>query len=415
MKIAIISSGFLPVVDGVTVTLSNRLKVLSQQGHQVLLLCPDYRPIASIYPDWHEYVGAILPGVRVVSLASEPFMGLEFERNPTRASYRLVLQELDAFQPDIIHVDEPDRLSLSLFNAPGVDFAKQHQIPCVAFFHTNFVDYIEDYFNLPPVAIALAQWGSKRIISRVFNAYDATLVSSRVTSENVTHMGIRNAICDDFLGVDLTRFNVEKRDDRFFEKTYGIPDVDRRVKLIFLGRLTADKGWAFTLDAWSTLATRSEFDLDRVAIIVAGEGDRRSEIETRFRQLGIHARCLGRVPPDAVPDLLINSDIHITASEKETRGLTLLEAFAAGIPVIAPRAGGVVETVQEGWNGFLFTPKDVDDFIQTLHRLIHEPDLRRTMGHRGREWVDSMSWTRAVDRLLAVWQSQIVAISTPLK
>ncbi|MGJ3244511.1 MAG: glycosyltransferase [Elainellaceae cyanobacterium] len=415
MKIAIISSGFLPVVDGVTVTLSNRLKVLSYRGHQVLLLCPDYRPVALIYPDWHDYVGTILPGVRVVSLPSESFMGLEFERNPTRASHRLVSQELDAFQPDIIHVDEPDRLFLSLFNAPGVDVAKRHQIPCVAFFHTNFVDYIDDYFDLPSGAIALARWVSKRIISRVFNAYDATLVASRVTYENVTRMGIRNAICDDFLGVDLTRFNVERRDDRFFEKTYGIPDVDRRIKLIFLGRLTADKGWAFTLDAWSTLATRSEFDLDQVAIIVAGDGDRRDEIETRFRQLGMCAHCLGRVSPNTVPDLLINSDIHITASEKETRGLTLLEAFAAGIPVIAPRAGGVVDTVQDGWNGFLFAPKDIDDFIQTLHRLIHEPDLRRTMGHRGREWVDSMSWGRAVNRLLAVWRSQIAATSTPLK
>ena len=144
MKIAVISSGFLPVVDGVTVTGLYRLRKLSEWGHQILLFCPDYSVIENIYPNWREYTGEILPGVRVVNLASTPFMDIDFERNVSRKSYQTVLYELEKFQPDIVHVDEPERLFTGFLRVAGVDFAKRYNIPCVTFFRTNFLDYLDD-------------------------------------------------------------------------------------------------------------------------------------------------------------------------------------------------------------------------------------------------------------------------------
>ena len=142
MKIAIISSGFLPVVDGVTVALYQRLRVLSKLGHQVLVLCPNYEAIASIYPNWRDYQGEILPGVKVIGLPSEPFMGVAFERNISRRAHQLLQRELADFTPDIVHVDEPDRLYLGMLKAPGVGYARASGVPCVGFYHTNFIDYI---------------------------------------------------------------------------------------------------------------------------------------------------------------------------------------------------------------------------------------------------------------------------------
>ena len=81
MKIAIIRSGFLPVIDGVTTTQINKLRELSNYGHKVLLFCPDQSQLANIYPNWQAYTGNILPGVKVVNLDSESFLGLDFERN----------------------------------------------------------------------------------------------------------------------------------------------------------------------------------------------------------------------------------------------------------------------------------------------------------------------------------------------
>ena len=110
MKIAMISSGFFPVIDGISVAVFNRLQKLSQYGHQVLLFCPDYSSLAEIYPNWRNYTGNIMPGVTVINLPSTASIGLDFERDVTVKSYKIVVQELDNFQPDIVHVDEPERL-----------------------------------------------------------------------------------------------------------------------------------------------------------------------------------------------------------------------------------------------------------------------------------------------------------------
>lgn len=405
MKIAIITSGFFPVIDGVTVTLFNRLKTLSDRHDQVLVFCPDYSGLESVYPDWREYVGEILPGVRLINLPSVAFMDLDFERNISRKAYKFLLRKLEQFHPDLIHVDEPDRHFLSLFKYPGVDFARRANIPCVGFFHTNFVEYIDDYFKLPAPIITLFKSTSKRLIARNYNAYDVTLTASAETQKKLTQMGIRNVINADLLGVDIGKFDAALRDSQFFAQSYGRPDIDRKLKLVFLGRLTPDKGWNFTLDAFSKLARIS--NLENIAIVIAGDGPLHDRIASHFRELGLSAALLGRIPPDDVPALLINCDIHITTSEKETKGLTILEAFAAGIPVIAPRAGGVIDSIQNGENGFLFNPGNQHDFISKLEYLTHNPDLRQTMATKAKANVSGYTWENATECLIEIWQRQI--------
>lgn len=413
MKIAIISSGFFPVIDGVTVTLFNRLKVLSDQNHQVLVFCPDYSALETIYPNWREYTGNILPGIQIINLPSVEFMDINFERNISRRAYKILLKELEKFQPDIIHVDEPDRHFLSLFKYPGVAFARQNNIPCVGFFHTNFIEYIDDYFALPSFLREVLKSISKFLIARNYNSYDITLTASAETQQKLIQMGIRNTIHADLLGVDVNQFNSALREDQFFTQQYGLPNIDRKLKLIFLGRLTPDKGWNFTIDALSKFVKQFDSDhsesikLEDLAFVIAGDGPMRDQIAVHFRDLGLNFALLGRVIPDQVPTLLVNSDIHITTSEKETKGLTLLEAFAAGIPVIAPRAGGVVDSIQEGVNGLLFEPGNQQDFISKLTYLINHPATCQEMGGLAKSYVSRYTWERSVENLINIWQQQI--------
>jgi glycosyltransferase involved in cell wall biosynthesis len=405
MKIAIASSGFLPVVDGVTITLINRLQRLSQYGHQVLLFCPDYSCVETIYPNWRDYTGNILPGVRVINLPSESIMRMDFDRNVTQKSYQTVLQALHEFQPDIIHVDEPERLFVGFWKRPCVDFAKQNSIPCVSFFHTNFLDYGKDYFNTPNWLDSILKWVFQFPLAWIYNAYDATLVASSFSEVKLTKMGVKNVIQGDFLGVDLDKFNREVAKECFFEKQYGISEIESQLKIVFLGRLTPDKGWDFTLDAISKLT--QQIDIKNIALIIAGDGVMRDAIATKLSKLTPNVYFLGRISPDDVPALLVNCDIHITTSEKETRGLTILEAFAAGIPVIAPRAGGIQDSIQDGWNGFLYEPQNRDDFVEKLKLLIRDRALRKTMGDRARDYVAQYTWENAINKLLEIWEKQI--------
>ena len=405
MKIAIITSGFLPVVDGVTVSGLHRLQKLSDWGHQVQLFCPDYRALAGVYPNWQDYTGNILPNVDVVPLPSSPFMGLDFERNINGQAHKPLRHALELFQPDIVHVDEPERLSVGLGQIPGIQYAKRAGIPCVGFFRTNFIEYAEDYFAWHPRAIAILKHLFTLFLRRVYNAYNQTLVTSPITYKKIVNLGIKNARYANLVGFDADHFSPDLRQADYFGQAHNLPQVDQQVKLVFVGRLTPDKGWDFTFKAMQEVLTR--VNPAQVALLVAGDGSMGEEIAQALQQLTPHVHMLGRMAPEQIPALLANSDIHVTTSEKEARGLTVLEAFASGIPVIAPRAGGVVENIVDGWNGYLYTPQSADDFSNRLQQLVEDPMLRQHMGERAQSSLDQYSWDNTVHTLVSLWQEAI--------
>lgn len=404
MKIAIISSSFFPVIDGVTVAIYYRLRRLSELRHQVILFCPDYSVLKNIYPNWHEYTGTILPGITVVNLPSTESIGLDFERDVTSKSYQIVEQKLREFQPEIIHVDEAERLTTRFLHLPGVRFAQKSQIPCVAFYHTNYLDYFDDYFKLSLGLNILLKTILGWVFSWIYNQYDLTLVASRITEANLRELGIKNLYLADILGVDLTQYNNTLTNNSDLIEQFKLPDLESKIKLIFLGRLTPDKGWNFGLAALSKLPLEIKL---QIAIIIAGDGDLRDRIQQILAQLTSHVYLLGRISPESVPALLINGDILITNSQKETKGLTVMEAAAAGLPAIAPRAGGVIDTIQDGITGFLYEPQNESDFLAKLSRLISNQSLRKSMGIQARQAVQKYSWTQVVDNLVEIWTEQI--------
>jgi len=405
MKVAIITSGFLPVVDGVTVSGFHRLQKLSDWGHQVKLFCPDYSALASVYPNWQDYTGHILPNVEVIHLSSSAFMGLDFERNINWRARRPLKEALENFQPDIVHVDEPERLSVGLWQIPGIKYAQQANIPCVGFFRTNFIEYAEDYFNWPSPVLSVLKQLFTLLLRRVYNAYGTTLVTSPITHQKIIDLGITNTRYASLVGFDADHFSPALKRPGYFANAYGLPQVDQQVKLVFVGRLTPDKGWGFTFKALQDFFTRT--NSDQVAVLIAGDGSMRAEIANALQALTPHVHLLGRVEPQQVPALLANSDIHVTTSEKEARGLTVLEAFASGIPVLAPRAGGVVENIVDGWNGFLYTPQSVADFANKLQQLAANPGLRQHMGERAQSSLDQYSWDNPIYTLVSLWQELI--------
>ncbi|ELR97340.1 glycosyltransferase [Gloeocapsa sp. PCC 73106] len=403
MRIAIISSGFLPITDGVSITLWYRLRYLSKLGYHVLVFCPDYAPIAHLYPDWQNYVGEIFPNIRVINLPSISFVNLNFERNVIPDSYKIVLEKLQLFKPDIIHVDEPERLWLGFLKRPGLDFARQAKIPCVSFFHTNFIEYLDDYLSLPKVMLASLKLTMRYHRNWIYNGYDLTLVSSPSTANKLTNLGFKKVLNAQLLGVETEKYQREVKEPDYFLKHYHIAGLEKKVKLVFLGRLTPDKGWNFILNSLEQF-TRA-IACQNLAFLIAGEGNMKEEIAAKMSHFIPNSYFLGRVDPQKVPSLLINSDIYITASEKETRGLTVLEALASGIPVVAPRAGGLVDSIKDGDNGLLFIPQNTDDFIEKTKTLVDNEVLRQQMRVKRIEVLNQYGWEQSVNNLVDIWQS----------
>ncbi len=404
MKIAIITSSFYPVLDGVTVAVYNRVEQLSKLGHQVKLFCPDYSTIAEIYPNWQDYTGEIFPEIEVISLPSTKSISLDFERDPTRKSYAIIQQELTKFEPDLIHVDEAERLSICFLRRAGVKFANKHQIPCIAFFHTNYLEYFDDYFSFKLGINTLTKGFLSKLFTNIYNAYDLTLVASRDAYLKLDGRGVTSVHCAELLGLDIEKFTEATKSHDFWKTKYNLDNLQDKIKLIFVGRLTADKGWDFCLASLDKLSPELQ---SKLAFLIVGEGELKTRIQDELSQITPHVHCLGRVSPSEIPEILVNSDIFVTNSTKETRGLAVMEACAVGIPVVAPKAGGITDTIVDGENGSLYFPDQPQDFISKLTLLASVEELRQAMGDKAQARIRQLSWQQTTDNLITIWQQEI--------
>lgn len=122
-----------------------------------------------------------------------------------------------------------------------------------------------------------------------------------------------------------------------------------------------------------------------VVFIHAGDGEGRSELESRCKDAGIarQFRFLGH--QHNIPEILSLMDVYLQPSRTEGFSNAVLEAMSTGLPVVATRVGGNPEIIDEGVNGFLVDSEDVAGMTTRLLALVKEPGVRTRMGNAGRE------------------------------
>jgi glycosyltransferase involved in cell wall biosynthesis len=153
-------------------------------------------------------------------------------------------------------------------------------------------------------------------------------------------------------------------------------------RLLFVGRLVPAKGVSFLLE---TIAKIDEAILD-----VAGDGPERKFMETKAAVLGIvgRVRFLGYQSQAEVRELLRRADVFVMASFAEGLPVVLMEAMAAGVPVVAPWIAGIPELVDDGQNGFLVPPGDPSAAATAIRRLLEDAELRNHFAIAGRAKVE---------------------------
>jgi sulfoquinovosyltransferase len=110
--------------------------------------------------------------------------------------------------------------------------------------------------------------------------------------------------------------------------------------------------------------------------------DCRADLEEMFE--GMNVTFTGMLQGEELSQAYASGDIFITPSESETLGFVVLEAMASGVPVVAARAGGIPDIVnQDGETGFLYTPGDLDDCLRKITALLDSSDLRQKIGAAG--------------------------------
>ncbi len=181
-------------------------------------------------------------------------------------------------------------------------------------------------------------------------------------------------------GVDLARLR-PRRPRTEVRRELGLASEPRVVGLV--ARLDHwGKGHKEFFTALSTLKDRYPIE----ALIIGG-GRREGEMRQLAAEMGLAGRVYFLGPRDDVPDLLAALDIFVLPSHSEGVSLALLEAMAAGLPVIATAVGGLPEVVTDGENGLLIPPQDPEALAQALARLLADPDLAKKLGESARRHV----------------------------
>jgi glycosyltransferase involved in cell wall biosynthesis len=172
------------------------------------------------------------------------------------------------------------------------------------------------------------------------------------------------------------------------------------VRVIMVGRLDAIKRHDLLLRALARLV-----DVPRWRASIVGDGPERGRLEELARSLGLDARVDFLGQRDDVPALLAGADIFALVSDSEGMSLSLVEALASGLPVIATTVGNNSELVKDGWNGVLLAPGDGAALEKALRALVTDDELRAALGaNSGRLSGDALDLRRALASYVSLYE-----------
>ncbi|QNH96622.1 glycosyltransferase family 4 protein [Corynebacterium anserum] len=394
MRVAIVAESFLPNVNGVTNSVLRVLEHLRRENHEALVIAPGARERQEEISHYEGYPIVRVPTVEMPMINSLP-IGVPMP---------VVRKTLQRFQPDVVHLASP-----FVLGAAGAFAAKSLNIPCVAIFQTDIAGFAKNY-KLKALTRATWQW------SRAFhNICAMTLAPSSQTIAELDKHGIHN-VKHWGRGVDTVRFHPSKRSEKLREewlregeqkrRAHGyesaVPVMERRV-VGYVGRLAAEK----SVERLAALNSRHDIQL-----VVVGDGPD----EAMLREAMPTAVFTGGLYGEDLPRAYASLDIFVHTGQFETFCQAIQEAHASGVPAIAPAAGGPMDLIVPGLNGYLL---DADTFFQSLPQAVNSVCATGLASMRAHAVlsVQGKTWESVCGQLLAYYDQAVrgeVAEDVPL-
>ncbi len=181
--------------------------------------------------------------------------------------------------------------------------------------------------------------------------------------------------------------------------------------VLCVSRAVPRKGHARLLSLWPALVRLHP----SARLVLAGDGPELPGLRRSAERLA-GVEVLGRVPDPDLPALYRGADLFVLPVADrlgglvtESLGIVLLEAAAAGLPVVSGRAGGTTDAVLDGRTGMLVDARDHDELLHAVSRLLADDALRRRLGQKGQAWVQTAwTWDRTAARLDALLEGEVV-------
>lgn len=368
MRIALFTETFLPKVDGIVTRLRHTVDHLQRLGDQVLVVAPE--------GGLTEYKGAKIYGVSGFPLPLYPELKLALPR-PS------IGDALKRFDPDIVHVVNPAVLGLA-----GLFYSKVYNIPLIASYHTHLPEYLQHYGlgMLEGVLWELLKAGHNQA---AINLCTSTAMMQALSSHGIERVDLWQR------GVDTETFQPHLASQEMRSRlSQGHPESPL---LLYVGRLSAEK------EIEQIKPILAAIPNSRLALV--GDGPHRQALQAHFADTPTN--FVGYLQGMELASAFASADAFVFPSRTETLGLVLLEAMAAGCPVVAARSGGIPDIVEDGVNGFLFDPMDENGAIAATCRLLANPEERETLRHNARREAERWGWAAATHQLQSFYQKVV--------
>jgi phosphatidylinositol alpha 1,6-mannosyltransferase len=360
VRVALVSETFLPAVNGVVNSVVRVADHLVSRGHEAVVLAPtDLDEFAT--PAGHSIPVIKCPRVRVPG-----YPGLSMVR--PGVDLRPLLAEV---RPDVVHLASPLVLGWA-----GACAANDLNLPAVAVFQTDMSGFLRRY-GLGVAAPAL--WSGLRSLH---NRTSLTLAPSTSAAYQLRAHGI-GPVAIWGRGVDGRRFNPRHRSEQLNRDLGGVGTL----VVGFVGRLAAEKRVQMLEPA-----TR----LRGVRVVIVGDGPKRRSLERRMPR----ATFLGLQRGVELSRLMASMDLIVNPGADETFCQVIQEALASGVPVISAAAGGPLDLIRHGDNGWLWSGPDPSVLAAQIDSLRLDRDALRAAALRARPSVVRRTWQQLGDELI---------------
>ena len=362
MRVALACPYAWDATGGVQVHVRQLAARMRDRGNEVLVLAPSGSPPAE------PYVRAVGRPIRI------PYNGSVAPVALGPGSVRRVREELRSFQPDLIHAHEPLTPSTSMFATLWA------RVPVVGTFHA-YADR------------ALLFSAAAPILRPVWDRLAARLAVSRAAAEFVE---LR-------FGGELVRIVPNGADVDLFAEAEPA-DLPRGRRILFVNRLDPRKGFRVMVDAFASIVAEEPEAL----LVVAGDGAERDAVERLAGPIRERVLMLGNVPHAELPPYHAACEVFCgPAVGRESFGIVLVEAMAAGLPVVASDIPGYREVVRHQVEGLLVSPRDPEDLAEAVLGLLRDRRRAQALGRAGRERAGRYSWDAVVTELESVYREVV--------
>ncbi|HWK36394.1 glycosyltransferase family 1 protein [Sphingomonas sp.] len=360
LRVALFSGNYNYTRDGANQALNLLVGHLLDRGAAVRVYSPTIDPPA--FP----------PTGDLVSVPAIPMPAGRAEYRLARGLPAAIRADLSAFAPNVVHVSAPE-----ILGHRAVTWGRRHGIATVASLHTRFETYPR-YYHIGFVEPLLV-----RLLTRFYNRVDQVFTPGQSMAELIRGWGVTSPIGIWSRGVDHDRFTPARRS---LEWRRGLGIADDEVAVGFLGRLVLEKGLDIFADVLRELKARGV----RHRVLVIGDGPAREWFAERVPD----AAFAGFQRGDDLGRAVASMDVFFNPSVTETFGNVTLEAMAAAVPVVAARATGAIDLIDDGVTGRLVPARDVSAYADAIAHYAQEDSARHAAGAAGHAKAAGYVWER---------------------